>query len=300
MDVYHHGLLYTRLSNGPQESYAYSKLPEQGSWIRLLEYRKTSIFPLFERHSPEFRLHVFPLVEAPPYTAVSYMWGDASRSKYITIQDETTCTPLAITASAMECLVVLQQRWRYIWIDSICINQSDNDEKTQQVGIMRDIYSAAAQVVVVLGTSAMGTVHPMLDRHTSEILRRSLQYHVSISKLLLRWYALSDRSGNDDIADERALRFHLRMVSDKRYPSRSSAVRLLCHPYWTRVWIIQEIAVASSVLVYLDGSLRKLDSCFEVADEHRTIANAIEGPSWRARETYHAHIPLGSSRDGPS
>ena len=43
---------------------------------------------------------------------------------------------------------------RYLWIDAICINQEDLDERSQQVGLMRQIYSQASHVVVWLGPEA--------------------------------------------------------------------------------------------------------------------------------------------------
>jgi hypothetical protein len=39
----------------------------------------------------------------------------------------------------------------YIWADAICINQSDVEEKTEQVRMMGDIYEAAQIVVIWLG-----------------------------------------------------------------------------------------------------------------------------------------------------
>ena len=43
---------------------------------------------------------------------------------------------------------------RIIWIDAICINQEDNDEKGQQVQSMAKIYAKASRVIVWLGRAA--------------------------------------------------------------------------------------------------------------------------------------------------
>jgi hypothetical protein len=40
---------------------------------------------------------------------------------------------------------------RYLWVDAICLNQADNDEKSIQVGLIRDIYRQARRVLVWLG-----------------------------------------------------------------------------------------------------------------------------------------------------
>lgn len=43
---------------------------------------------------------------------------------------------------------------RYLWIDQICINQSDTKEKIQQMKIMADIYSKAGKVLIWLGEAS--------------------------------------------------------------------------------------------------------------------------------------------------
>ncbi|KAI1015049.1 hypothetical protein LB503_004022 [Fusarium chuoi] len=43
---------------------------------------------------------------------------------------------------------------RIIWIDAICINQEDNDEKGRQVQSMAEIYAKATRVIVWLGEVA--------------------------------------------------------------------------------------------------------------------------------------------------
>jgi predicted AAA+ superfamily ATPase len=49
-----------------------------------------------------------------------------------------------------------------LWVDAICINQFDNEERTQQVALMGDIYSQSKEVVIWLGkdldSSTVGTV----------------------------------------------------------------------------------------------------------------------------------------------
>jgi hypothetical protein len=42
------------------------------------------------------------------------------------------------------------------WYDIVCINQADNDEKSEQVAKMRSIYERAKQVIIWLGPSADG------------------------------------------------------------------------------------------------------------------------------------------------
>jgi hypothetical protein len=46
---------------------------------------------------------------------------------------------------------------RRLWVDALCINQSHIDEKNHQVGIMGEIYSKAAWVLVWLGAEKAGS-----------------------------------------------------------------------------------------------------------------------------------------------
>lgn len=296
VDIRLHSLFSLRTNNSSQKSYAYTKFPEHGLFIRLLESRRNSIFPLFGHRSLEFNIRIFPLDSAPPYTALSYMWGDPTRNKCIAVHDGTTCSILAITTSAMECLLAVRTRRRHIWIDSICINQSDNDEKMKQVGMMRDIYRSAAEVAAILGNSVMATVSPTLDRDTSEILRHSRKHYLSNAENSLRQRILQQ---TNNPREEKYLDFYVRMVTDNRYPLRPGALRLLCHPYWTRTWIIQEITVPSHVVVYLDGSFRELDSCFKAAEDYDDLAKAVAGPSLDPNKAF-SHILQGVGRPSNS
>jgi hypothetical protein len=39
---------------------------------------------------------------------------------------------------------------RFFWIDQICINQSDDAEKSRQVRMMHDIYDCAKETLIIL------------------------------------------------------------------------------------------------------------------------------------------------------
>lgn len=48
-------------------------------------------------------------------------------------------------------------RWRFSWIDGICINQQNYAERNHQVKLMKQIYSTAAEVVIWLGSGTTQT-----------------------------------------------------------------------------------------------------------------------------------------------
>ncbi|KAL9045628.1 MAG: hypothetical protein Q9214_001358 [Letrouitia sp. 1 TL-2023] len=92
-------------------------------------------------------MQVYDLSSAPDYEALSYCWGKDEEA-YISISGRA----LRVTRNLKKALTYLRRknRPRKLWIDSICINQSDNDEKSLQVLLMRDIYRRATRTVVWL------------------------------------------------------------------------------------------------------------------------------------------------------
>ena len=86
---------------------------------------------------------------AEPYEALSYVWGTDNPSIPAHLSNAT----LAVTGNCHAALRRLRDtdRVRPLWIDSICINQADDDEKSHQVTMMSDIYANACRVYVWLG-----------------------------------------------------------------------------------------------------------------------------------------------------
>lgn len=84
---------------------------------------------------------------------MSYTWateeGDCSLSNQVRCDDAR----LWVTKNCELALRYLRKAdfERTLWIDTICINQKDVNERGHQVGIMRDVYSQAARVLIWLG-----------------------------------------------------------------------------------------------------------------------------------------------------
>src|ERR1700709_1038025 len=88
----------------------------------------------------------------PSYEALSYVWGH-SKSNY-SIQINGCTVPIADNLS--HALYRLQPLvgTKPLWIDQLCINQSDDEERGQQVELMGRIYSGSLRTLLWLGEEA--------------------------------------------------------------------------------------------------------------------------------------------------
>ena len=141
-------------------SFRYRPLdPSEGEDIRLL-----CLYP-GEFHEPiRCDLLHANLDDDIEYEALSYTWasedGDASLSQRISCAyfGEEQVSDLPVTsscASALRRLRLISQE-RMLWVDALAIDQSNLQERNQQVAIMARIYSGASQVLVYLGEEDLG------------------------------------------------------------------------------------------------------------------------------------------------
>jgi hypothetical protein len=97
--------------------------------------------------------------ESHAFEALSYTWGNELESTPIEIIDLQTkeSGKLLIRPNLATALryLRLDDKERTLWIDAICINQNDLDERGKQVKRMDQIYRFAKQVNVWLGSESV-------------------------------------------------------------------------------------------------------------------------------------------------
>ncbi|KAK8108120.1 uncharacterized protein PG998_010133 [Apiospora kogelbergensis] len=117
----------------------------------------------------------------PQFQALSYVWGSPLARRDI-ILDGVSVSVTENLYFALECL---RQRScdRIMWIDAICINQSDLDERQNQVAQMDAIYKQATEVVVWLGpeTETSSTAFKILEL----VLQQSGQFREEFQSMPL-------------------------------------------------------------------------------------------------------------------
>lgn len=85
----------------------------------------------------------------PQYEAVSYCWGEVNRDHPIICEEGIIMVTSNLIAALRRFRSATQPRT--LWIDTVCINQSNLEEKSHQVSIMGEIYSQAKNVLIWLG-----------------------------------------------------------------------------------------------------------------------------------------------------
>ncbi len=85
---------------------------------------------------------------APPYEALSYCWGPATPSRTV----RCCGASLDVRENLYQALEYLRIRGTgFLWVDSLCINQEDALEKSEQVRLMHSIFNRAKNVLSWLG-----------------------------------------------------------------------------------------------------------------------------------------------------
>ncbi|KAF7954586.1 hypothetical protein EAE96_005706 [Botrytis aclada] len=153
------------------------------------------------------------------YTALSYTWGAPDNTSYICVNGcKHKVTPNL--ESALRHLRDHKDKV-FIWVDAVCINQNDIPERDSQLKMMADVYKKAEG-----GLSWLGE-----EYEDSSIAL----------KMIKRWASFSI----DKQPRETLCAFLRDKLQDELSMPRSiTALKNLCRrPYWTRVWIQQEVAL---------------------------------------------------------
>ncbi|KAL3599811.1 hypothetical protein FPOAC2_04039 [Fusarium poae] len=190
-----------------------------------------------------------------PYEALSYVWGSEGKPRSISIDNYD----LAVGVNLHAALSHLRDRFieRIIWIDAICINQANSNEKGQQVQSMAKIYAKASRVIVWLGEAAASS-----DQALEEI-RIAAVTNPAIHKT----------------------------------NHQQAILKLLERQWFQRIWVLQEVAAARHVLIKcgpteIDGyafclGLSALEMSYETCPDRegliRSVAYLIRGAVFRPR-----------------
>jgi len=141
--------------------------PLQGDDIRVLILEPTD--PDLDDAFVQCRLVTTSIDSPTQYEALSYTWGSNAPSPERSIDCDGEVTE--VTINLYEALLALRypDKPRTLWIDALCIDQGNNNERNHQVSLMARIYRKAACVLLWLGKEG-----PALDGARSFSILRHL------------------------------------------------------------------------------------------------------------------------------
>jgi hypothetical protein len=172
------------------------------------------------------------------FEALSYVWGDMSNLQPI-IVDDTKFEVTVNLAAALRRVRHIQQP-RILWVDAICINQNDPEEKNTQIPLMGRIYTTASTVLVWLGEA---------DHESMRLAISWIQTYVTkeITSPYSYWLALDTKA----LASDAAMREKY-LATQKTY---LGSLNFKVNPYWTRMWTFQEFKLPLEEPLCINGPI---------------------------------------------
>lgn len=155
-----------------------------------------------------------PLTSPTPYDALSYVWGTTKDPKRVLLDSQE----YQVTQNLFEALKELRLRdsHRVLWVDALCINQSDIAERSEQVRSMDLVYEKATRIIAWLGPHEGDSVS------TFEILKRA------------------ESSGG----------FGPSLITGHHsFEGLRGLTPLLAREYWSRAWVVQEMGFARELRI---------------------------------------------------
>ncbi|UNI23937.1 hypothetical protein JDV02_009727 [Purpureocillium takamizusanense] len=211
--------------------------------IRLLSLVRPRWFS-FGLCSPQLVMSKHSMDDLPKYLALSYTWGppqdEAGAGKYgQTLPIRVNDSSFPVLRNLFEALHGLQRRWNFkddiqhLWIDAICINQHDLDERAAQVAIMDQVYKRSSTTAIWLGTAgpeadATMQVFDAIRRIPSEEFAPYYRQHPNGAAPPAAFWLKHGLPGFDDEETWRPV------------------VRFFEHRWFNRAWIIQEATLSSN------------------------------------------------------
>ncbi|KAF7534324.1 hypothetical protein G7054_g6301 [Neopestalotiopsis clavispora] len=196
------------------------------------------------------------------YGALSYTWGDQSDKVPILLDGHVVRVGRNLEAALRAlCTDPDYMDGLPLWVDAICINQRDLDERSKQVKRMGDIFGGSLMMTIWLGTATGDDGQPLADD-----VQRGLDMLVEAV---------------EQCTDKRAAQVELDALlndPDKRAPALDAIELVVQKTYWSRVWVIQEKCLGPYNPVVVLGRFR-----FALMRLHQLLA--------------HAHTVGGATRD---
>lgn len=227
LDASNTGMIVTTADKAGAANLTYDSLPvpPDTQHIRVVDLLHSS-----DHNSIECRLQTHSLAAGVPFEALSYVWGDKGATRIVKCNSRN----LTITQNLYDILNKLRTTNTSppvrLWVDAICINQDNYEERSYQVAIMKQIYARAHGVLIWLGLDSEGDAHLAFHLATEIADSCCKVLHIDISDVA----RINVRQALDQVGAKVALN-----VSQDAAKWR--AIEHLYQREWfKRIWVIQE------------------------------------------------------------
>ncbi|VUC34388.1 unnamed protein product [Clonostachys rosea] len=215
------------------------------------------------------------------YSALSYCWGAPLETVEMMVSSNLGSDKRTFDINPTVDLALRRLRGSdevlNIWIDSICINQENYEERSRQVGLMRDIFSRAERVHIWLGEghngadaclriarniynynmkdcpggsdcNCPGTSHSLVIKDVETVAAseraqgrgHTLHHMDEIFRLL-------EPTFPEDVVDWAG--------GSKRTNLSTLMVSLISNPWFSRVWVVQEVLLSQEAFVHSSSEM---------------------------------------------
>jgi Heterokaryon incompatibility protein (HET) len=217
----------------------------------------------------------------PAYEALSYAWGSPRRSRRLLIESQTVgesrTFQIPVTSNLQRALKALRDAddRRILWVDAVCINQEDVEERNNQVAIMEQIYRKAFRTVVYLGEDfpfcrQLGLYMPAvelfisLERSSGQVqgpaIAQEIMDHGPTYTIITTFFSLFQHTWFKPFSREWFASFR-RVVFTMRNARQTWQTWGILHNWWRawihvfsqsyfrRCWAVQELVVSRSLQI---------------------------------------------------
>ncbi|KAI7517144.1 hypothetical protein KC331_g21837, partial [Hortaea werneckii] len=165
-----------------------------------------------------------PRIGSPAYQALSYTWGGQERVHPVYVGDDIA---LLVTKNCLDALRLLRQRnILVVWIDAVCIDQSNPAEKAIQVAMIGDVFRNATRTLIYTDSNAADAAD-IADVGPSQ--KRSLV--PSAMRKWLKGYEVEDKANS---------------WSNTRSTFGSNMAQ---SPWFRRTWVVQELMLSRQPVI---------------------------------------------------
>lgn len=177
-------------------------------------------------------LRCVKLSHKPVYPVLSYVWGERISTRSCIVDG----MPMSVTLNLFNFLLYLRSSTkRTIWIDALCINQADMEERAAQVRQMKAIYEGA---ICIYGW--IGLPFDFEETRQAVIMMRECNKYL--------------REGLQDNNDDIGIVFNKITKDLTCFPGNAKAwmgwdgIAEICNShFWRRVWIYQEVTTPKKI-----------------------------------------------------